>query len=401
MYAAPPAPPPAAPQPAAEPPSEREKVAVLPLEDSKLFRSERAELRQVLADQLAKIDNTHVFVPLTEVDSKIRPVSAGAGAACAFSGEPAERRAREHGLLPTSILHVAGFKDKGDELWVQILRAPHLDAVTWAAPWDPRLGLMDRYKASFAALAKKEGGLGLGGLAGSGRDKDALVEGSITLCEMKYWGQCDPASASWKDKARDLSSCFAGEDDITTELLVEGTEGAPRCEIADLHEAIGREGQREACLCAALGASSAMREKPGRRSLSVRFEAADLAGKPRPQIRVIDVTPNLDSEADWHSIRTERDGKAVYHSVQRLAVDNLDGLAAPLSRCAMPGGSVVVADIDVREDGVVTGARLVTSHAKKYATCLEKAFPRGAFACTDDGKAAKLRVAIAWPDKTK
>jgi hypothetical protein len=164
----------------------------------------------------------------------------------------------------------------------------------------------------------------------------------------------------------------------------------------------GRAGQREACLCRALSASTGMRAKAGRRSVRVRYEATDLAGKPRPELRVIEVSTNLDSEADWRSIQATRDGKSEYRSLRRLVVDHLDGLAAPLARCTAPASSVVVADVEVREDGTTAGARLVTGLAKRdAAACVEKALGRAAFTCTDDGKPAKLRIAMAWPDAAK
>lgn len=399
----PPPPPPApAPSPAARPPTDRAKVAVLPPDDNRLFRAERAELRHLLANRLATLDTDHTILPLADVDAKLRPISATTGARCAFEAEPPQRRAQKQGWLSTDMLHVAGLKGQREELWVQIVGAFNAEQATFTAPWDPTLDLADRYRTSFAALARNDDVDVFGGLGASGSEQGALREGSITLCETKPFGACDEGSAAWKDKAGEIAACFAGEDEGRTEVLIQGDSTPARCELAGLDALDGREGKREACLCRALTASSAMRAKAGRRAVRVRFEATDLAGKPRPELRVVESSTNLGTETDWHSIKTEREGKTEQHTVQRLVVDHLDGLAAPLTRCAVPAGSVLVADIDVREDGAVSGARIVTGLARKdAATCVEKVLGRGAFTCTDDGKPAKLRIALTWPDAAK
>jgi hypothetical protein len=395
--APPPAAPPASP-PADAPPAHREKVAVLPLEEELLFRAERADLRGVLATKLTSIATDFAVLPLAEVDAKLRPVSPTTGARCAFEGEPAERRAREQGWLATDLLHVSGWKDKPEELWVQILGSHRSVGATWTAPWDPKLNLMARYRASFAALARDDSSGVLGGLAASGSDQGALREGPITVCEKKNFGACDAISAAWKDKAGDLAGCFADEDAAVSDVLLEGGAAA-RCEIANLNVTDGREGRREACLCRALMGSAGLSAKAGRRVIRVGFEAADLAGKPYPELRVVESSTNLDSDIDYHSIRTEREGKPHYLSLRRLVVDNIDALAAPLARCAAAGGGrAVIADIEVREDGSVGATRVLTAPLKPAeAACLDKALRRGAFTCTRDGKAATVKVAIAWP----
>ena len=382
---------------------ERAKVAVLPIDDERLFRAERAELRQILAGQLARLATDHAILPTAEVDATLRPVSAATGARCAFEGAPVERRASARGWLTTEVLHVFGTEGKPEELWVQVLGAHHLDAVTWTAPWDARFDVLDRYRASFAALARQQDGGGLiGGLAASGSGQGALREGPVTVCETKRFGACDAVSAAWKDRAGELAACFGGEDEVAITALVQGDRAPARCEIAGLDAAAGREGEREACLCRALTASSGLRAGAGRRTVRVRFEAADLAGRLRPGLSVIEASGNLHGEADWRSIRSEREGKTAYRSSQRLVVDHLDALAAPLARCAVPAGSTVVADVDVCEDGAAGGARLVAGPAgKDAAACVQRTLGRGAFNCTSDGKAAKVRIAIAWPEATK
>jgi len=361
------------PAPAAARPAEREKIAVLPIEDDDLFRAERAELRL------------------------LRPASKTTGARCAFEGVRATERARAQGWLATTLLHVASMEGKPEELWVQTVGWGGAEQATWAAPWNSKLDVVDRYRVAFFALTRYEDGGGIIGDLLSGSDKGALREGPVTVCETKDWDACEASSSAWKDSAGGLAACFAGEDDVTTEVLVRSDGPAPRCEIAYLDAAEGRAGQREACLCGALTASSAFRTRPGRRTVRVRFEAPDLAGKPRPELRVLESTTNLDAEEDWHLPR--RGGKGDAPSVHRLVVDNLDALAAPLARCAAPADRLVVADVDVQEHGAIGGARLVTDVAPRdAAACIEKALGRAAFTCTSDGKAAKVRIAAAWPE---
>lgn len=405
----PPAPPPASPPaapPAAQPappetaPADRPKVAVLPIQDDRLFRAERAELRRALGNRLALLAPNHAILPLADVDAKLRPVSATTGARCAFQGEPPEKRAQDSGWLTTAVLHVSGSRGRGEELWVRITGWHNADLMTWLAPWDPKLDLMNRYRAAIAALTPHEDALGLGGLGVAGSDKGALQEGPITVCEARHFGACDATSSAWKDKAGELGACFANEDDAEAEVLIQGDAPPALCEMIDLNETEGPLAQREACLCRVLTGSSGMSAKPGRRAVRVRFEAPELAQKPRPELRVIEASTNLSSDADYHSIRTERDGKTHYEPMYRLVTDNIDALAAPLARCAMPGGQIVVAGIDVREDGAVAAGRVLSGLQKKPdIACVEKALGRGAFTCSQDGKAAKVKIAITWPEK--
>jgi hypothetical protein len=392
--------PPGATPAATTPPANRPGVAVLPLDDEELFRAERAALRAELAFHLARLAPEYAIVPLAGVDAAIRPMSRKTGSRCAFGGEPAARRAREKGWITTDVVHVAGVAGgKGEALWVELFDGEHAAVTTFEASWNPKLGRVDRYRAAFAALVRMEGGGGLlGGLGAIGRQEDALREGPVTVCEYRSFS-CDPGSIDWKDRAGDLAQCFAGEDDVTRDVLVQGDAGAPRCEIENLDWTDGREGAREACLCRALGASAGMGKRPGRRTVRVHYEAPDLEGKRRPELRVIETSTNLHATDEWHSTWSMRDGKKEYDSVRRLAVDNLDALAAPLARCAVPAGSVVVADIDVREDGAPLGGKVVSAAPDRaLVACIEKAVGRGAFTCTNDGKPARVRVALEGKD---
>ncbi len=396
-----PGPAPAKPSATTTQPGELYQVAVLPLEDDELFRVERAALRRELAGHLARLAPDHIILPLADVDAKLRPLSRWAGNRCAFDGEPAARRAWDEGWTTTNIMHVAGSPGKKSEsLWVEIVPRQPAPTITFEAPWNPKLGPVEAYRAAFAALAPLEGGGGLvGGLAGSGSDKDALREGPVTVCEYRSWACDRSGSSDWKDRAGDLAACFAGEDDVTRDVLVQSDAGAPRCEIENLDVTDGREGAREVCLCRVLAASAGMGKRPGRRTIRVHYEAPDLAGKPRPELRVLEVSTNLHASDEWHTSWRQVDGKTQHTSVRRLAVDNLDALAAPLARCAVPAGSVVVADIDVREDGAPTGGKIVSAAPdRESAACVEKALARAAFTCTGDGKPARVRVGVEGRD---
>ncbi|UQA59796.1 hypothetical protein [Polyangium aurulentum] len=382
----------AMPPPAMTPADERREVAVLPLDDEQLFRAERAALRAELAGHLARLAPDHAILPIAEVDAKLLPVSRSTGHRCAFEGEPVERRAWEQEWMTTEVLHITG--EKGEALWVGLLDGKQKVVATFEAPWSPKLGPVDRYRAAFAAFVPTDGGGFPGGLGGAASLDAALREGPVTVCEYHSLS-CDRGSVDWKDRAGGLAACFSGEDDVTRDVLVQGDAGTPRCEIENLDSTDSREGAREACLCRALTASAAMGTRPGRRTIRVHYEAPDLAGKPRPDLRVVEVSTNLPAEDDWHSMWLTVDGKTQYSSLRGLTIDNLEALAAPLARCAVPAGNVMVADIEVREDGTAAGGRIVSSAPdRESAACVEKALGRGAFTCTNDGKPARVRVGV-------
>jgi hypothetical protein len=146
----------------------------------------------------------------------------------------------------------------------------------------------------------------------------------------------------------------------------------------------------EACLCGALSSPPG----PARaRALATRpaFEAKDLLGKPRPEVRVVDASSNLHAEDDWHSLQREDKGKKTYSSVRRLTVDNVDALRPALTRCGIAGDTTLVAELWVSEAGVVQSARVVTGMKnKRDGACVEKALVSGAFSCTNDGKPATV-----------
>jgi hypothetical protein len=385
--------------PAANPPASvkaPEKLAVLPIEDEKLFRSERALLRFELAGHLARLLRDRTIVPIAEVDAKIRPVSSTTGHLCAYEGVSTEKRARYKGWEQTRILHVAGMHPgPGEQLWVEIVDGM-TTRTTLQGPWNPKMPRVDAYRAAFAAFVVNDGGALLGGLGASGSYQGALHEGPVTICETKFFGACDASSVDWQDRIGLTAACFAGVDESTHDLLIQGDVG-PYCEMENLDYADGRNAKLEACLCKTLGTSSAMVKRPGRRTIRVHYEAPDLQGKPRPELRVVEASTNIDTADDWHSMDVMVNGKKQYQPVRRLSLENLDQLAESLSRCTIAPGTLTIADLDVREDGYVTGAKVLSSGLDKQTqTCIEQHALRGAFDCTNDGKSARVRIAIEW-----
>lgn len=377
-------------------PHEPEKLAILPIEDEKLFRSERAVLRFELAGHLARVLRDRTIVPLAEVDAKIRPVSPATGHVCAYERGDIEQRARYKGWEHTRIMHVGGIgPDQGEQLWVQVVEGI-ATVGTFIGPWNAKVPRIDAYRGAFAALVRNDNAGVLGGLGASGSDIGAAREGGVTVCEAKFFGACDASSIDWQDKAGALATCFAGVDDTTRELLIQGDVG-PYCEMENLDYPDGREAKLEACLCKILGTSTAMVKRPGRRTIRVRYESPDLAGKTRPEVRVIETSTNIEARDDWHSVVTMVAGKKQYNSVRRLEIDNIDVLADPLSRCVVPAGTMLLADVDIREDGYPVGAKVLTSGLdKQVQTCVEQNLTHGSFYCTNDGKSAKVRVAVEW-----
>ena len=369
---------------------EREKIAVLPFQDEQLFRSERRALREKLAAALGKALRDYELVPLTEVDAELRP-TAKSGERCAFDGVPNHRRVSGKGWLTTELVHVSGFKEKGEELWVQVNGWQSLE-LTLAAPWNSKLPRVERYESAFTSLkALPEGGGLLGGLGGRFMPRGEVKAGTLTLCQRAGFTDCAPETKAFSDKAAEMAACFAGADHERRHVLF---EGASRCELEDLDDASGPAGKREACLCAAVAKSAGASATRGRSRLIVEHEAKDLAGKSRPEIRVVEASTNLHSEADWHS--SDKKGQTPVH---QLTVDNVDSVAPALARCALPAGSLVLAEVSVSDAGTVQAARVLSgAKTKRDAACVEKALAAGAYACTSDGKPATVRLALAWSD---
>lgn len=369
---------------------QREKIAVLPFEDEHLFRSERRALREKLAAALGKELRDYELVPLSEVDAELRPI-AKSGARCAFDGVPNHRRVSGKGWLTTELVHVSGFKEKGEELWVHVngWQSPEL---TLAAPWNPKLPRLERYESAFTSLkALPAGGGVLGGLGGRFMPRGEVKAGTLTLCQRAGFTDCAPETKAFSDKAAELAACFAGVDHERRHVIFEGPS---RCELEGLDDPSEPGGKREACLCAAVTKSAGASASRGRSRLIVEHEAKELAGKPRPEVRVVEASTNLHSEASWHS--SDKKGQP---PVYRLEVDNVDSVAPALARCALPTGSLVVAEVSVGDAGTVQTARVLSgAKTKRDGACVEKALAAGTFACTGDGKPATVRLALAWAD---
>lgn len=382
--------------PTADARAARDKVAVIPFEDDELFRDERKALREALALRLARLLPDHELVPLAEVDAKLRPI-AKSGVRCAFDAEPLARRARNQGWLTTSLLHVSGFRDKPEELWVDLSngRGPER---TFGSLWDRKLARVARYQHAFASLALLPGAGLLGGLSGTFTPKGEVTVGELSLCQRHGFADCVPETKSLTDRAAELTACFAGVDEERRDVLFEGK----RCELENLDDLGGSDGKREACVCAALGQSAGVNASAGRWRLSLHYEAKDLVGKARPELRVLESSTNLHAEDDFHSLTRQENGKTVHSSVRRLTVDNLDQVRPALARCALGPASLLVAELDVSEHGTADAARVLTGAKDRRAgQCVEKALRAATFGCTSDGAPAKLRVSIEWPSRTR
>jgi len=304
------------PPPRAEPPADRPELAVLPIDDDDLYRAERAALRAELAGRLATLSSEFEVLALTEVDEKLREVSKKSGRRCAFQGTPARRRARDAGLLGTELMHVAGLPDgKGEALWV-VVEGNGYGGATFEGPYGVASSPVERYRKAFAGLARiQDPGL-LGGLGASGDLRLAVRQGALTVCERTSAFQCDPRSVDWKDSTEAITACFAGAAEESRDMLVQGDSVGRYCEMANLDDTIGREHDLEGCLCKAMSSSAAFTARPRRRSVRVRFEAADIAQRTRPELRVVESTTNLHAEEDWHSVVRIVDGKEQYRSLK-------------------------------------------------------------------------------------
>ncbi len=367
------------------------KLAVLPIKDPELFRRERAQVRSELFQRMKGLATEYEVLSLSEVDAQLKAVNK-AGQACAYDESPLSRRARNKNWRWTELMFVSGMKKRGSELWVRVNRYNASESL--AAPWDRKLGRLPAYRAAFVALKKLASDAGvLGGLGASGGPKGEKTRGALKICERKSFFECRKETESWLDVSKELSACFAGADERKETALIEGT----RCELPKAQSTNSVRGKREACLCGALTKSAGVKARQGRRRVSMSYEAPDVAGKPRPRLRVIDVT-GLFAEADWDSIKYEEGGKKRYRSVRRLQVDNLDALAAPLARCKVKAGTQLTAELSVDATGKVAAAKVTSGANRAVSACLQKALARGAFACPGSDKGATLRLGIRYPD---
>lgn len=380
--------------PGASPTNERQAIAVMRIDDDELFRAERAELRKLLASELAKRLSNYEIVALAEVDAKLVPHPKGGGR-CEYDEGSAARRAEREGWFTTRLVHVLGVAGQPEEMWLEVASSERTHE-GFEAVWNPKLPRVERYRAVFTTMIPSPdvlGGLGL--LEGTATLRDTVTIGALTLCERRTFDRCLPETKAFSDRAAAFESCFSGSDEESSALSFDSAGG---CELAGLDDPGHPDGKREQCLCTALKGSAGLSAKAGRRRLELDFEAPDLKGKPRPELRILETSSNLDAHEDWHTVRSVKDGKPT-STIRRLSLPNLDDVRAPLARCAMPRGAVVIADLQPNDAGLATKARLVAgSPSPASARCIEKALTRVAWPCTEDGKSASLRVALSWPE---
>jgi hypothetical protein len=372
---------------------DRQGIAVLPLDDDELFRAERAELRKLLASELTRKLPSYEVVPLVDVDAKLVPHPT-AGARCAHERESSERRAHDNGWFTTGFVHVLGAPDQPEELWVEISSAEQSREVL-GATWDPKLPRLERYRVALRAMVSRPDLVGGLGLSGTASREDTVTTGALTLCEERDYERCAPETKTFTDRAAAFQRCFSDADETSGVLLFD----AERCELAGLDDAAGSDGRREQCLCAALTDSAGRAAKPGRRSLSLHFEALALKGKLRPELRILEASPNLDARLDYRTVRVVRDGKERANTIRRFTVPGLDDARPPLARCPVKPGVTVVAELRPSEAGLASNPRVVSGSPSPASTrCIEDALKRVAWPCTDDHKDGTLRVALSWPE---
>lgn len=389
------------PMPAASTNDPPASVAVFPIQERDLFRAERAELRGVLAVELAKRAPQWKVLPLPEVDAKLAPLSKKAHARCAFEEGSLAARAEREDWLRTNVYDVNFTDGRAAELWVEVMGADTREAFT--APWGPAPDLMTRYKTAFASLVHDDAAAMLGILGGGGTFEKA--GNGVSVCEGNGL-ECLADSKAWFDQSASMGKCFEGTDHDDVELLLDPSASPAKCEITNLDDVGGVRGKRETCLCAAMRASQGLTRNKDRRHVSIAFDAPDLVGKPRPTVRVVEATTNLGSDRSWTH------GEGGIPAVYRLSVDGEEHLAGALARCAPPPGTVNVVDMTLDETGRVAAVRAVLPGASTPpavtkdpkadntpAACIDKALFAAAFACTDDGESAKVRLEIAWPGK--
>jgi hypothetical protein len=331
-------------------------------------------------------------VPLAEVDASLAP-NPRSGERCADDGESAEWRAKRRGWFTTEFVHVVGAPGQAEELMVEVSSADRPQEV-FAAAWDPKLPRFERYRTAFRTMASRPEMIGGLDLVGTAMRLDTVTSGALTLCEDRGFDRCAPETKIFTDRAAAFESCFSGADEEWDLLLF---EDSGRCELALLDDAASPEGRREQCLCAALAGSAGRAAKPGRRSLSLHFVAPDLKNKSRPELRVLETSGNFDARLEYHTVRALKYGKEDAWTIRRFTVPGLDAARAPLSRCTVPPGVTVVAELRPTEAGLASNPRVVSGSPSPASTrCIENALTRVAWPCTDDHKDGSLRVALSW-----
>ncbi len=384
--------------PVARPKEERDTLAVMPLDEDELFRDERAELRRTLRDRLVVVAPEVDVLPIAYFDAKLRSVSAS-GARCGYEsyrGTTADigRVLDQTGWLTTNtgVLYPSA-ESRQEEIEVDLVDRTGPHAVSFSAPWPATGDAMGRYRAGIAALQRLPETRGMLGMIGALGMSGEATAGAVRFCEHGSMGACSAESAQWKDSAPAIAACWKDDGEADARFLVGVSNDAPKCEIANLDDAGGVRGKREACVCKALLGSNAAKRGGERRGLTVKFLAPELEGKAKPEMRVVEVSSNLTSETDYQMMSGEKDARET-RSIHRLIAGDLDVVGARLAACGLTPSSTVIAELAVSDAGVVTSARVVGGDAGKARECVEKALARATFPCTEDGKGGSVKVAM-------
>jgi hypothetical protein len=365
-------------QPAPAPASargEKRKLAVVPIEDDELFRSERAAIRQALHQRLGQVATAQSVLGLAHVDEKT------SRSKCAYEEASPAGWARAEGWSATDA-HIV-YREDGNQvdLWIEL----GAEEVTFSGPWNRELPLFQRYLAAIAGLKELEGSRGVLGSIGVSLTFDGAASGgTLSACETFPNGNgCEARSSGWSDRLVEASACYADVDHAVDVLLIDNTQATPQCERVDLHDDRGKLGAREKCVCKAMIGSKALATDKRRRRVRIEHLAADLKGKTLPDVRALEVGTNVDSGHIWRN------------DTMRLEVANLDELAYPLARCAA-GSGVGIAELTVEARGNVSAVRFLGKGQTEHA-CWKKALERGAFDCTSNGFQSTVVVSIAYP----
>lgn len=389
-----PAPPTAAPAPPPAAPKERVEVAVLPIEDDEVFRAERVALRDQLGARMVALAPHLTLVPRAAVDEALRPLSKS-GKPCANPTVEPEKVVQDRGWAYTDIQTVFGSEAKGAELWIKVLRWEQEHA-GFTAPF-PNGDAAAAYASAFSRLVPQSeqwGGL-LGALSGAPRV--ALDGGTLSACEKQSLFQCAPSTAQWADQKAAFSACFAGADEGREVLLFESqSDRMTRCELAAYERPEPAEAAREACLCNAAAASSALKAASGRRRLELAYLAPSLVGLPRPAVHFSRLSPSLRHRLGSY-YPPEAEQKKGRVPLTYLETAGRWELETSLARCAPKGGAGhSTLTLSLTETGSVAEATLLGASGAKEGECAVNVARKARFTCPTDGKAALADVTVRW-----
>jgi hypothetical protein len=384
----------APPTPAVAVPKERVEVAVLPIEDDEVFRAERIALRDQLAARIVALAPNLTLVPRDKVDEALRPLSKS-GKPCANPSVEPEEVVQDRGWAYTDIDTVFGSETKGAELWIKVLRWER-EIAGFAGPF-PSGDAAAAYATAFSRLVlqtEEWGGL-LGALSGTPRV--ALDGGTLTACERQSLFQCAPTTAQWADQKAAFSTCFEGDDEGREELLFEVASGRmTRCELSAYERLEPATSAREACLCNAAAASSAMKAASGRRRLELNYLSPALVGYERPTAHFSRLSPAIRHHLGSY-YPPEAEQKRGRVPVTYLETAGRREFETSLARCTPKGGAgYSTLTLSLTETGAVAEATLLGASGKKEGECAVSVARKARFTCPTDGKTAVADVTVRW-----